>query len=599
MKKLCRLGCIVALVASMGLTSCHNYTPRKQEAKSNVVRIYDVEPQDRSNMQVSTYDRYMKMLSKIDTNELNEDEQEKNKKEVEAMQEVLFTRHEFRMGVSTATDIQYTYSKAVEKDIPFEEGLNTISEETEIDIDYIMLGSWEEVRSDIEKHEDDSITKIILFNNSYDESLIREAVSGKYVNMSEVLKELGLYDEERYDQAVLKAGVIDGNQYLVPILYNVSGMLQGEWEEHEQWQEEIQKGIYEPTTAQDIETGGMTFEAFMEKINTEMHNWDTSSNGPLFLSAGLYEDEPDLFLLASGIEWEEYKNQYLEFSLLLDYMKTYQKTQVDSQYGVSLQEKYISFLKEIEHFSSKDAYAIESRLIEELKRELEYTDPDSVGATLLRETDFFVESTSAEETAFHSIVGLLSYYGVYMYGGQGFYTRTGQDILSGMCNYWPIGITGDKEVYAAQPLCYAAVLEGGDSKMAGEIIQRLLEHPWAAECGISPCIETRTEQIDSWAGAYRVEPSMRNINKTTDGTYEEEHIRSKWADVIQFQENVVREVFTEQLRSHVANVVTAEIPDRELLAIWRNTLTEAVEDELSAEEGFEILCQRMDEWYGK
>ena len=106
MKKLCRLGCIVALVASMGLTSCHNYTPRKQEAKSNVVRIYDVEPQDRSNMQVSTYDRYMKMLSKIDTNELNEAEQEKNKKEVEAMQEVLFTRHEFRMGVSTATDIQ-------------------------------------------------------------------------------------------------------------------------------------------------------------------------------------------------------------------------------------------------------------------------------------------------------------------------------------------------------------------------------------------------------------------------------------------------------------------------------------------------------------
>ncbi len=591
----------IILIFGISLTSCNSYTPRKQEAKSNVVRIYDVEPQDRSNMQVSTYDRYMKMLSKIDTNELNEDEQEKNKKEVEAMQDVLFTRHEFRMGVSTATGVQYAYPhlniKSVEKDIPFEAGIDTISEETGIDIDYIVLGSWEEVRRDIEKYENDSITKIILFNNSYDGSLIREASSGKYVDMSQVMKELGLDDEERYDQAVLRAGVIDGNQYLVPILYNVSGLLQGKWEEFSQWDEEIQQGTFEPTTAQDIETGGMSFEGFMEKMNTEMNNWDTRSNGPLFLSAGLYENEPDLFLLASGIEWEGYKNQYLEFSLLLDYMKTYQETQIDSQHGVSLQEKYISFLKEIEHFDYKDIYSIEARMIDELEREMEYGDPFDVGFTLLHETDFFVESTSAEETAFHSIVGLLSYYGAYMYGGEGAYTRTGQDILTGICNYWSIGIMGDNEVYAAQPLCYAAVLEGGDSQMAGEIIQKLMEYPWAAECGISPCIGTREEQIDSWAEAYRVEPRMRNIKKS-DGTYEEVHSRSTWADVINTYANVVREVFTEQLRSHVANVVTAEIPDRELLAIWRNTLTEAVEDDLSAEEGFEILCQRMDEWYG-
>ena len=86
---------ILLLIITISISACRTYKPREQEAKSNVVRIYDVEPQDRSNMQVSTYDRYMKMLSKIDTNELNEDEQEKNKKEVEAMQDVLFTRHEF------------------------------------------------------------------------------------------------------------------------------------------------------------------------------------------------------------------------------------------------------------------------------------------------------------------------------------------------------------------------------------------------------------------------------------------------------------------------------------------------------------------------
>ena len=45
--------------------------------------------------------------------------------------------------------------------------------------------------------------------------------------------------------------------------------------------------------------------------------------------------------------------------------------------------------------------------------------------------------------------------------------------------------------------------------------------------------------------------------------------------------------------------VKFRIPDREILTIWQDTLTEAVDSGLSAEAGFELLCERMDEWYAE
>lgn len=602
MKKLCRLGCIVALVASMGLTSCHNYTPRKQEAKSNVVRIYDVEPQDRSNMNLITYERYMQMKMKSDDENPNVDEREKYKEEVAAMDAVLFSQHEYRMGVFTgAGPIAYKFADQpnfVEADVPFEKEIKAISEETGIDIDYMMLGSWEEVRRDMEEYEDDSITKIILFNNSYDGSLIREASTGKYEDLSYILKELGMYDEELYDQTVLRAGVVDEGQYLVPILYNVSGMLHGEWKYTEEMEEEFEKGIFDYTTIDEYQPESISYKAFIEKLNEEMMNWDTSSNVPLFLSPGFYENEPDLFLLASGIEWGGYKEQYPEFALLLEYMKTYQEMQVEERYGMSLQESYINFLKNVEHADPRRSN-IQAKVNEEIIKEVGdgQLSGFSIAETIVRETKYFIESTQAEETAFHSIIGLLSYYGRYI---QAMTLKEGNlEVEFGKATYWPIGILEEESVYAAQPLCYAAVVDGGNTELAGKVIQKLAEYPWAAEYGLSPCIETRTHQIDQWGNTDGLTNSIRDIVKQEDGSYAENNEGAFWSFGAQAGKEMARETFAEQLRNQVANVVTAEIPDRELLAIWRNTLTEAVEDELSAEEGFEILCQRMDEWYGK
>lgn len=58
-----------------------------------------------------------------------------------------------------------------------------------------------------------------------------------------------------------------------------------------------------------------------------------------------------------------------------------------------------------------------------------------------------------------------------------------------------------------------------------------------------------------------------------------------------------REMYISQVEEQLGNVAVAQIPDREILSIWQDTLTESVESGLSAQAGFELLCERMDAWY--
>lgn len=56
-------------------------------------------------------------------------------------------------------------------------------------------------------------------------------------------------------------------------------------------------------------------------------------------------------------------------------------------------------------------------------------------------------------------------------------------------------------------------------------------------------------------------------------------------------------VYAEQLRNQLAHITFAQISDQEVLKIRQETLTEAVDSGLSAEAGFELLCQRLIDWY--
>ena len=55
--------------------------------------------------------------------------------------------------------------------------------------------------------------------------------------------------------------------------------------------------------------------------------------------------------------------------------------------------------------------------------------------------------------------------------------------------------------------------------------------------------------------------------------------------------------YAQQLREQLDHVGFAQIADREVLAIWQDTVAETVDSNLSAEAGFKLLCERMDAFY--
>ena len=94
--------------------------------------------------------------------------------------------------------------------------------------------------------------------------------------------------------------------------------------------------------------------------------------------------------------------------------------------------------------------------------------------------------------------------------------------------------------------------------------------------------------------------SMRIIHKTEGGPIVEKKEPVYWGvflGQISWYSMEDKEIYATQIQAQLDNIAVAQIPDREILSIWQDTLTETVESGLSAEAGFEVLCERMDAWY--
>ncbi len=580
MKKITRL-LAALLVLTLLICSCSGEEKRKVEIVPNVVWVYDVEPQDLSHISKEKYEEYLTAL---------ENPADRNAKRlIEGFKEIKFKDHEYRMGIFTGV--------ARDTSAPFLHPLGKIEREGEIDIEYIVMDNWEEVRQDIESNKDNGVTKVVLFNNSYDESIYKEMISGKYAELDQYMEEMGLYDEEAYDQAVMSAGYIDGEQYLIPILYNVSGMIHGEKPTITYENDSADFGT--KITAEDYPKESLTYENYMEKLISVMRKNDPSSEEFTFISSGFYENAPDLFLMASGLQWNEYEKQGELFALLLEYLNTYQEYQASEHDGLSDQSLIILYQNTNERLPFTDE--VEDQVLEDLGIHAfgDWTIiAGEVPLRIIEKTQYFAECSTAESIPFHSIVGLLSYSGCWVYSN----TVDGEtdDHEYGTMEYWPVSMMGEAEVYAAQPTCYAAVVDDGDTKMAVKVIQQLLNQEIKAKYGLSPCLITRETQLEEWNKENGVSSiNMRDIVWNLEKKeYEVSTVQAAWGQGIGANgDKIAQQVACEQLREQLSNVATAQIPDRELVSIWQDTLAEASEQELSAEAGFELLCERMDAWY--
>ena len=396
---------------------------------------------------------------------------------------------------------------------------------------------------------------------------------------------------------------------LVPILYNVSGMIHGDAQkyDYDEWKE-LAYG--------HADEAYIDYEDFIGMLNDAMMTSDAEAMEIPFLSGADYEDKINLFLSASGMRWDSYEEQEKLFSMLYEYLSICQETKTDTP------QLYMDYIKEkqattflSEGSSNAPAY-LPLEIADDLQidREDASMEVNDVSELFLSElivsmfdrTDYFVENTGAEDIAFHSVFGLLSYRNYYVnryFSANASVTNLEVHTLGNM-EYWPIGIYGSKYEYAAQPLCYAAVVEGGDTRLAAKVLQSMMNQETDIKFGISVSKAAMEKQLESWLTTHDYIGNVRVLEplKFEEGVqkYKIIHKKNYWGTYLSNRPSTYfedKEIYTEQIDKQIKNITIAQIPDRELLTIWEESLMEAVGSNLSKEEGFALLCERMESWY--
>ena len=126
-KYLLLLFSMITLILS---SACSEGEVHEEEFHSNAIRIYDVEPLEKYDVQCD--------------------------------------QHYMRVGILPHIEERNSATA------PFANQIEAIEKETGAEIEYVVLGSWEELRQAQEEFSDANVTEMILFNNTYDESIIKE-----------------------------------------------------------------------------------------------------------------------------------------------------------------------------------------------------------------------------------------------------------------------------------------------------------------------------------------------------------------------------------------------------------------------------------------
>ncbi len=561
------------------------------ETVTGLVRIYDVIPQGWEYTDYSTQAQVIMAKEGTWSGEANNSENASGI--LSLMEEVVFKQHMMRVGPFKGIgDESITTAGG---SVPYVNHLPRVRRACDYDIEYIVFDNWEELKLELEESMGDGVTKLVLFNNSYEKSLIQELQSGSYADLRHELEEFDFYNEEKYDQSVLNAGVIDGRQVAVPLLYNISGMIQGE-------SKQVDSNMKILSLPDPIEGKEIDYLTFIEMLIQQMENRDGGKTID-FISAALEEKiEPELFLTAAGMKWEDYEKQKEVFELLIKYYQTYMNTQMDEA-GLTQQYRWAFYWNETTPAGYDRCFSeMPNDIIIDLKldrlenrvhSEAEYNFPYFyLGNFLLDSCVYIVENSTAEEIVYHSMAGLLeadSHYvnGTWMNGG-------------GTMGYWPIGTFYEESICAAQPNNYVAVIDGdGSLEQAVHVIESMLDCETDIYYGFSLNKETRDEQLQNWEMTPSANVNNRELRQE-QGKIEFREAPSKavldgYAEGTYDHESRVMQI--ERLRNQLDNVGFAQIADREVLSIWQETVAETVDSNLSAEAGFELLCERMDEFY--
>ena len=530
----------LVLVFCLTLTSCKSQEARKPKVETTMVRLYEVIPVPEH---LGAHGQYQYQYPVV--------------------------RAGLEYGISMSTEDKASFLTAIA----------ALQHRSGMEIEHVILGSWDELRQELQEARGDGVTKLVLFDNSYDQSLIKEAMNGGYIDFAPMLEETGIYDSEEYQQAVLQAGQIGTQQMLVPILYNVAGM-----------------------TAEDKEYAEEppTYDQMLDWIKAAGDSKTEMSQMSYVSKAMLDEVDVDLFWNAAGQPWDGYKRQQEFFNVLYEYVMNYDYDEI------VLKKTWTIYIDQLDDdMQNGDPYkSITEDTLTDEEMLAVGLDPNELASkylwqSLYRNTAYYIECTGAESDPYHSVVGTIdsicNYYdGEYMtktpIGNEGAYTLS--DFRSYFA-YWPIQMFND-EGYAAQPFCYVAALNDGDEEAAFKVIQEIMKQSFSLQFGFSVYEPAWREKFEKWnnVGGYELNRFSRACYQQGDIWKEEQGGRLFGGiDVVDEDRN---QLIDQLLSNQLDNIQYAQIADAEVMSIWQDTLNECVNSNLTAEAGYELLCERMD-----
>ena len=532
MKAAMKKGILLIMILCILLTACRTVEVREEkEEEPMVVEIYDVIPVPEESAAYGDYQ---------------------------------YEFHTVRHGMA------YTIGAEDQLHASFHSIMEGLEYRSGVKIKYFILDSWEKLRENMKNAEGNGATKVILYNNSYDESLIKEVTTGNYMDLGSRFEEEGIYADENYQQEVLAAGVLDGKQLLVPILYDVNGMV-GVIDEYK---------AAEPTYAEFL-------KMIEEKRNLDLPYAQLSEISTAILDG----NDRDLYWYAAGEDWRDYKNQQELFTTLYQYQTKYWDEAADE---IGLKAAWLEpILRDDQYAQTWHMPHEETRLrsdeLERLNAEGEGVD-NTIWNVLFSQTAYIVEaggSVKSEENAYHSVMGLINWsqsvidnpkwqYGSPLAG------QAGQNDLG----YWPIQMLS-KEGYAAQPTCYAAVVGDGNEEAAFRVIQELLKQPFALQFGFTTYTPTWREKFDGWCRSNNMKATGYTRSfRIDEGTLIREEEPQHAIDVVFSERRGIKSIGEIQtvLDHQLSNIQFAQIADKEVQAIWQDALTESMWQGLSRAE---------------
>ena len=525
---------IIALILllCMILTSCQVQERRETKVETTMVRLYEVIP----------VPEYMEA----------------------------YGRYQYQYPV-VRSGLEYGISMSTENKASFTAAIGSLETRSGLQIEHVILGSWEELRQELQKARGDGVTKLVLFDNSYDRSLIKEAMNGGYIDFSVLMDEAGIYESEDYQQAVLQAGQIGSQQLLIPILYNVAGI---------------------GAETMEYSAESPTYEQFLDMLQDASYNKTADSQLSVVSKAMLDHVGPDLFWNAAGQPWDGYERQQEFFEQLYSYVTNYDSKEMElkSNWAVFISQ----YDDELQRMSDKGEATGKYLTQDELLSVGLDEEENSLWHSLYGNASYYVECTGAESDPYHSVVGTIHSIAGY-YPGEFITKENGGFEINCHFGYWPIQMYND-EGYAAQPFCYVAAMNDGDAEAAFKVIQEIMKQPFSLAFGFSIYEPAWRENLEKWINTDRYQFKYRGryvfYNETTSKWMEKEG--AFIGNTMDMLGEERKAQIGEVLKNQLDNVRYAQIADREVMTIWQDTLAECVNSGLSAEAGFELLCERMD-----